>query len=542
MILERICSVLGIDCLQFRRLLKVHILLDFRSTKMQSSSRSSSRIPGFLITLIFYGIIGLFASLSGMRLFDSFGYSLVSLSVSMVLIAMAVIIEFNEIIINPDDAEILAYRPIDSRTYFWVKMVNLLFYITLFGAALNLPPAFVGLAYAEHGPAFPAVYLLVAWLAQVTLASFVIVLYSLLVRWLNYEKLKDVLAYVQVVFSFIVFVGYQFLARLTPHMQHTQVSGIWIYFAPPAYFAGLIEVLYGSLHPENWILAALGAIFSVAILGFATRNLSLNYAQTIYKLSQTSRVHEKEPERGAVGFWSQLVAPLLRDPEERVGYNLVSKYIRRNRNMRMRIFPAFAMPLAVLGMFIMDGEIVDPFLQPNVPTFMAFIFLIYLVVFFYQIIPTSDHWQASWIFRVAPVSDYSKIYRGAMKALVLKYVTPYFILIFAVLSTQMAVQHAFLLAILNYVIFVAYTVALTALARDLPLSKRFERGQSNLRFTLTFVLFPLFIFVGLFEYIVCQYPVLYPFAIFLLLVLIRVIGGIAARMYKRRIGEREIVF
>ena len=68
---------------------------------------------------------------------------------------------------------------------------------------------------------------------------------------------------------------------------------------------------------------------------------------------------------------------------------------------------------------------------------MPLLFMIWVAVFFYQMIPTSDDWKASWIYHVAPIENFAKIYWGSIKAILLKYMTPYFLFIFFVLSTQM---------------------------------------------------------------------------------------------------------
>jgi len=542
MLLQFLCRVLRVDEVQFRALLKIHLLLDFRATRLRSAHRQRSQLYSFVISLIFYFLVGIFTAFSALRLFDFFGFAFLTFSVSMVLVAMAIIIEFNEIIINPEDAEILAHRPVDSRTYFWVKMVNLLFYMTSFGLALNLPPAFIGLEYTAAPFYFPVAYLMVAWLAHTATAFAMILLYALLVRWLNYERLKDVLAYTQVVFSFIVFVGYQFLLRLMPEMHKTRLGGVWPYLTPPAWFAGLLGLI---THPreEFWLYAGLAVAVFLVLATLAARRLSLDYAQLTYKLSQSARIREEASRIGRSASYgaSRFLRFLVRDSAEAVGYLLVSRYIRRNRNMRMRIFPAFAMPLAVMGMFMLDGELTDPFVSPNLPVFMALFFLVYLAVFFHQILPTSDHWRAAWILNVAPVDNYGRLYVGAMKALTFKYVAPYFVLIGAVLASQMALAHAVYLTLLNFVIFFACWSFLMAFTRDLPLSKEFERGRSNVRFLLAMALFPFFGIIGGVEYLICKYPQWQIPGLVFFLVLAVLMQKIATEVMNRRLRNLEFL-
>jgi len=162
--LKRIFDLLQVDYLQFRILLKTHIKLDFRSQQQKVTTQVNTKKYRFFLSLIFYLIPSLIISIFCVERSNLFGFSFLAIALSMIFIALAIIIEFNEIILNPDDSEILAFRPISSQTYFWVKMANLLFYVTLIGLALNIPPAFVGLAFAETSWTFPIVYFCVGWI------------------------------------------------------------------------------------------------------------------------------------------------------------------------------------------------------------------------------------------------------------------------------------------------------------------------------------------------------------------------------------------
>lgn len=544
--LEFIFSAMGVDYLQFRVLLKNHIKLDFRSQKFKGTGRASTKKYSFIMSLIFYLLPSFMIAGLGVQKSDLFGFSFITISLSMIFIVLAIIIEFNEIILNPEESEILTFRPVSSRTYFWVKMANLFFYITLIGLALNIPPAFFGLVFKETRWHFPIVYLLVTWFAQIATASFVIILYSFLVRIFNYERLKDILAYIQVIFTFIIFIGYQFLMRLTAKIAGTiNLQETWNYFAPPAWYGSVITAIYSPAQFSFYLLAGLAVLFTLFTLTFALRNLSLDYAQTVYKLTETSRQREKVTNTTVKqqSLFSRIQSVFIRNSAQLVGYNLVSKYLRRSRSMRTRIFPSFAMPLVMIGLFIIDGEFKDPFLPgAGIGTFMPLLFLIWVAVFFYQIIPTSDDWKASWIYFIVPIENYVEIYWGSMKAVILKYITPYFVFVSLVLSVLMPVHHALLICLFNYVFFISYYIFMTFFLEYLPLSKKYERGQSNTRFMLTFILFPIFAIGGFLEYFVFQEPWLIPVGLLGLILFGWLSAKTAGKRFDERIRRQEFIF
>ncbi len=538
-------SLLGVDSRQFWALLKTQIQLDFRASRLKTTTSTSARKRSYLITLLLYLLPSFMVASFGLQRLDLFGFAFLTLALSMIFIALAIIIEFNEIIINPDDAEILLFRPLSSRTYFWVKMANLLFYVSTFGLTMSLPPAIFGVWLPNSGWFFVPIYLLISWIAQISVAAFVIILYTLLVKVFNYERLKDILAYVQVIFTFVIFIGYQFLIRLTERIENIQFSANWNVFVPSAWFGGVIGLVFQPSNQHYWLLAGLALAFFALTFSFAFQNLSLDYAQLVHKLSLVTRATEKPTERFdriRSGF-SGIDSLLLTSQAERVGFELVSRYLRRSRSLRTRIFPAFAMPLVIIGLFILDQEFEDPFLSgAGFTTFVALMFLIYIAVFFYQIIPTSDDWEAAWIFYVAPIENFAGIYWGSVKAVLLKYVLPYFVLVFALLATQMPIGHALLVAIYNYIIFISYYLLLTFFLTDLPLSKKYERGQSNARFMLTFVLFPVFAICGGLEYLVFHFPFLIPPSLVVMFVLIWLFAKYSGLQFDQRIRRKECYF
>ena len=58
--------------------------------------------------------------------------------------------------ISPDDYHILGYRPISSRTYFFVKLTNVLIYILGLATLMGFLPALMYAFTLGFNPAAPA--------------------------------------------------------------------------------------------------------------------------------------------------------------------------------------------------------------------------------------------------------------------------------------------------------------------------------------------------------------------------------------------------
>src|SRR5881628_59954 len=138
----------GVDAEQYHFLLQASLKMDFRTpsnvlrTDQPSHTASALKwtavmnfISSFLMSL------AILAAEPGTVVFSA-----VLLGYAMVMVGMSVLIEFGLAVVSPDDFQILAHRPISSRTFFAVKTSNLVFYVILLAASLNLVPAVVGLA------------------------------------------------------------------------------------------------------------------------------------------------------------------------------------------------------------------------------------------------------------------------------------------------------------------------------------------------------------------------------------------------------------
>ncbi len=77
---------------------------------------------------------------------------------------------------------------------------------------------------------------------------------------------------------------------------------------------------------------------------------------------------------------------------------------------------------------------------------------------------------------------------------------------------------------------------------DLPLSKKFEREQSNKIFMLTFVLLPLFVVGGILEYGVFQKPFLYPPGLLFLMLFGWISAKFAGRRFNKKIRNQECYY
>ena len=123
----------GVDFDQWKALTVVALKLDFRTSSLGQTQfrREASRILGFIGQFVFYTVVGgrwLFWSGSAR---DLFVVSTVTMTYVMFMVGTAVLIDHNSALASPVDYGILGFRPVSSRTYFAVRLTNVLVYTTL---------------------------------------------------------------------------------------------------------------------------------------------------------------------------------------------------------------------------------------------------------------------------------------------------------------------------------------------------------------------------------------------------------------------------
>ena len=143
----------GIEPRGFLALLRALVLMDLRG---QHFGRATATQPHFLVSPLFW-VVGqcLFISaLASLLLFcrvDVFFFAFANLALSMLLIASTLLVEFHEVVLDPQDLDVIGHRPIAPRTYAAARFANLLWYVALMYLALNLFPFLLGNGLPDAG-------------------------------------------------------------------------------------------------------------------------------------------------------------------------------------------------------------------------------------------------------------------------------------------------------------------------------------------------------------------------------------------------------
>ena len=523
--IDTFLKILGAEPHQYRLLLKT----DRRVKARRESSKSFlSDSPALLVGL--YAISSAFVSFSAFAL-DSFSFTLLTLFISMTMLTFTVISRL-EVIINPTDYRMLVHLPVSSRTYFLVKFTQVLLYIVVFAGVLNLPPAILGI-WSKNAPIFfPAIYLPVSFMAAFFVVGFISAFYGYLIKLYRWERFRNLVAYSQLVLAILVPLCFYLTPRLisvfrVALVDWNQIGELkWVYILPCSWFAGLVHFILGEAHPIFSYLSILAVLSTVLFVLIPLGRISLKYAEHVSLLLESPNATRKVNKVGS-RFTS-----LLKNTEMRAGFQLVSIYLKRDRNVKVRFFAMIGIPLAaIIPMIQMIPELMGLSFRigvaVGVPIY-SFYICAFLLSYLLSVLKYSEDWKAAWIFTIAPMESYANFFRGVKLAIIAYFIVPYFI-IFTGISVflwnpLLAAIYIFpsLIGCICYLSFYWSSVATLPFSRE----PRQKRGMDDI---LTFAL-GLIIFGGVFGI----HYVAYQFHIYFYLAVYTVTIGVGVILTKKR--------
>ena len=467
-----------VDRGQLRALFAAGIKLDLRASR---SAHGRTKLPPLVIALIVYSFMGtlLATALVGQR--DPFVYSLFTISAAMFMTGLVVVMEYGTAVVSPDDFQIIAHRPVSSKTYFWAKVGNLFFFVAATAGAMTLPAAVIGGIFVG-GPSFTPAYAVAALGSCLAMAGFAVLVYAVALRIWNYEKFTSAVTYVHTAATFVLVLGYIFLPRVLGGdiALLTVERGGWVYAAPPAWFAGAVELASGRGGGQNVVLALMALTATFALGATAASTISLEYSPKLSELAASSGKAETAVETTRPAAFSRFGLALCRTDAERAGFELMATYMRRDKKLRARILPAFGLPLAAYIAGLLTGELADPLAASGhgvgLQQILGF-YSMFVGFFFASGMVQSDQWKASWIFYAAPLENREELMTGARKLVIFRFLVPFFVILYALMSFAMPPSSAAAFVIVVFLLALITFALLSFTSPQLPLSQAMEKTR-----------------------------------------------------------------
>lgn len=464
----------GVDYRAMRLILQAKLTMDRRRAPTVISQRGQkddgedrNLFVGSLWLYILMGVVTVPFLLMGNNVL--FQMSIV-FGIVMFLIATTMISDFSTVLLDVRDRSILGTKPVDRRTIGAAKAVHASIYIALVTAATAGVPFIVALA--RHGIAFALLMLASIVLADLLIVVATSLLYLLILRWFDGERLKDTINYVQIGLSIAITVGYQILIRSFSFadLQVTFQPTWWHMAVVPLWFAAPFELLLrGSADPHIAALSAAGLVVPIAAMALYIRLLPA-FERSLVKLT----AHGGRPTRAKPWLTNALSSWLCRSKEERAFFRFASSMLTAEREFKLKVYPSLGFSLAFPFIFLLQA-LDDMSLRELGQTrwYLSIYIGGLLIPTVLYMLRFSGSYKGAWVFRIAPLPNFAALHRGVAKAAMVRLLAPIVALlgvIYTVLFGAAFLPH-FAAAALG---FCAYTViCYLLLGKAIPFSESF---------------------------------------------------------------------
>ena len=457
----------GVDAGQWRVLVITGLRADLRAGRTMLGfgsrvGRGFSMVAGVIFVKL---VVGLTLALVIATATDRFVASTLYFTLVIFTVASALVLDFQTVVISPEDHALLAYQPISSRTFMAARLTTVLIYLLVLVLPLAVPPALAHLLTGGFSLLRGVASVTATALAAVTTALVIVALYTGAQQAFRPERMRTVLTVLQVVLGLVLYSSATLLPAVVGRGLLTGVQlGMppWLLAIPGAWFASIVEMADGRVGWREVGPVALAlAAFLLGARVVAGR-LSLDYADRLGALTSSA---PPPPTSAAPGVLARVIRGWIprrftRDEGHAVAL-LVRAQFRFDMKFRLAVLGIVPLTAIYLIASLIDatGRNGDAPERPRLVYFAVLMFPVMLQ----QALARSDAYLASWIYHATPARPARLMF--ALKDFVFAcFVLPYVALVGALLSlftdagtslplalvTVTLTSHAFLLLALRF--------------------------------------------------------------------------------------------
>jgi len=412
----------------------------------------------------------------------------------MFIVMTSMIADFSSVLLDIRDKNILYTRPIDKKTISAAKMMHVFIYLFYLTASIVTIPLMVGLF--RHGIVFFLLSIILIILMEAFILVLTALIYMLILKFFDGEKLKDIVNYVQIGLSFTIMIGYQVLGRSFEIINFHAVltPKWWQVFIIPMWFAAPYEVALNGHFDSFYIIFSILAI-SVPIVAFF---VYLRLVPTFEKNLQKLAVHSVAKEKKQSKFGKTIIQLVCSSKEEQAFFRFASIMMKNERDFKLKVYPslgfAIIMPFIFLFNSLRDGgfsSISDGKGYLTIYSTMIFIPSVIMMLKF------SGKYKGAWIYKTLPLGDLSPLFKGTLKAFLVRlYLPMYFIIciLFVVIFGGRVIPDLILVLLISALYSV---ICFIILKKAIPFSESFEAVGQTESWKVFGLMIPIVIFAGL---------------------------------------------
>lgn len=429
-----------VDIDKLKIIVETKLMMDRRrvrvTMKKQSDKEPKNQLLVTQIVYAFFGLMmaGLIFYLKAIVLTMIFLHSYI-----LFMMAMTMITDFSTIMLDTTDNQIILPRPVSSKTLFTARLVHILVYLLQFTLALALFPLIA--CFVVFGPlvGITAIFTVLFTVAFAVFLTYL--LYALILRFANEEKVKDIISYFQIFMTIFFAVGYQVLPRLINFdaIQRNFSLHTYSYFLPPVWMAITLEAIHDfNFDGIHVLMIALSFMIPAFAFWIMIKFLAPAFAKKLSAMGSGSdassgkniskKVHYKKP------FEEKLSDLLSTNNTEKAGFELTWKMTARDRLFKMQFYPSLGYLFVFAFIFVFKSGQNIKMLWATLSSTTYFLWFVYLPMFSISsaimLIAFNENFTASWVYLSSPLRLPGSLISGSLKSLLVKFFLPIFVLLF----------------------------------------------------------------------------------------------------------------
>ena len=481
--LDKIVEMLGASPIQYRHILNTEKLVEKRALK---GNRWVNLSLGLTCAIFFF--MGLSSASMLLVSLDVFTYALIGITMSMAMIGIWTIPYF-DILIAPIHYPIVAHTPVSSRTYFLVKLTQILTYTVLLLGSLNLPPAIAGIWLHVRESSqllylFPVVYLLIVFMSGFFTIGVMTVFAGYLTKLYTKKSLRNIAQYAQFIFPALFPMLWILLPRFFSYSLSDgtidKIASVlkWFSALPNGWFAGAVSLALGEVEQQFLVLTGLAIVSTLILIFVPLRNIAKGYSEYLSYLLESGNRQKSE-----LRVKTPLFAKLFRNHAIRAGFCLGSAYMRREKHILRQLFSGFGAIIILVVLFMQDETfslkwVQDAYaigLSPGFSVMSCFVGIGFIGSF---ILPVrySEHWKAVWMLRLAPLPATRDLWRG-VQAVALLYIVAPFTLVMLCIATVIWGAFGIFYVLPGSITLLYYVILYPKPVSNLPLAEEFVQKR-----------------------------------------------------------------
>lgn len=422
---------IGVDYEVMRLIVGTKLLMDGRRTSVSFNNGGVEKEDSnqFKKALMMYAFMG-FILMMSLVIKINIMYQLTAYFGAFMFFILTVFIsDFSSVLLDVKDKNLIGSKGISLKTVNAAKLTHVFIYMMYLTMALG---GFGIIIAFRYGIVFGIVFILDIILIDLFMVMITALVYFVTLKFFDGEKLKDMINAVQIILSLTMVVGAQIVPRLFSviDLEITYSPKIYHYLFPPMWFAAPLEMIDSGVITFPFILMSILAVVMPIASIIIYFKLAPSFEKYLQKLNNNIYKRRGNKEKLSV----KIGKIICRNREERVFFNFVNSIIGSERSFKLKVYPSLGLAIVFPFIFMMMNvyEFTSIMEWKNsMASSKSFISLYAATLMLPNILVLlrySEMYKGGWIYITTPIKNTAPIFKGTIKAVVYKFVTPIFII------------------------------------------------------------------------------------------------------------------